>query len=82
MYAAEKDSPQDILAKLFSGDNSKGNVLTRLEAQNAAAEALRLKTKLDQADEEVEQLKFLIGTNKNHVRFNGHLLDEHRRRIG
>src|SRR3954463_6866390 len=40
MFASDLDTPQSILARLWSADNGQGNVLERLDAENAAAEAL------------------------------------------
>lgn len=71
MYASHSDTPEMILEALFLGDNSKGNVLARMEAHNAAVEALKMKERMDLAEERQDYIKFLIGTKKNFIRLSG-----------
>lgn len=66
-FASELDTPQDILEKLFNGDNAKGDVLARLEARNAAREALKMKEELDIAEERQEYIAWLMATKKNYI---------------
>ncbi len=81
MYATELDTPEQILARLFMGDNNKENALLKLDAHNAAIKAMEMKSKLDEQDEQMEQIKFLMQSNLNYLRFNGKLLDDQRRKI-
>jgi hypothetical protein len=67
MFASELDTPQDILARLWGADNTKNSVLENLDANNAAAEALRLKEKMDEDDLRKDFVAFLIGTKKNYI---------------
>lgn len=67
MFASELDTPQDILARLWGADNSKNDVLSNLDANNAAAEALRLKERMDEDDLRKDFVAFLIGTKKNYI---------------
>lgn len=71
MFASRTDTPDKILTELFLGDNSKGDVLARMEAQNAAVEALAMKEKMDIAEERQEYIAWLIGTKKNYITLPG-----------
>ncbi len=68
MYASELDTPEEILARLFMGDNSKGNVLKKIDAHNAAIKAMEMKEQLDLAEERKDYVAFLIGTQKNYIK--------------
>lgn len=70
-FASELDTPQGLLAKLFSIDNKQGDVLARMEAENAAAEVLKLKERMDEAEEKMEMVAWLIGTKKNYIKLPG-----------
>lgn len=82
LYASELDSPQEILTKLFEGDNRHGDVLRRLEAANAAKEAFEMKERLEMYEELNDQTAFFVGSNKNYLNFNGKKFDSNRRVIG
>lgn len=71
MWASRTDTPDKILEELFLGDNSKGDVLARMEAHNAAVEALEMKAKMDLAEERQEYISWLIGTKKNYITLPG-----------
>lgn len=81
-YAGPMSTPEDILTRLFNADNSKGNVLDRLDAHNAAVEALRLKEQLEKAEERQEKIAWLMSTKKNYINMgNGRVVDDQLRRI-
>lgn len=81
-YASELDTPVAILAKLFEGDSKHGDVLKRLEAHNAAVEAMNLKEQMDKHEEQMEFAKFLIGTEKNFIQLGkGRKVDDQLRPI-
>lgn len=67
MLASDRDTPESILERLFLADNTQGNVLDRVEARNAAAEAFKLLEKMDEEEEKKEFAAFLIGTKKNYI---------------
>lgn len=71
MWASRTDTPDKILEELFLGDNTKGDVLARMEAHNAAVEALAMKEKMDVAEERQEYIAWLIGTKKNYIMLPG-----------
>jgi hypothetical protein len=70
-FASELDTPEDILARLFMGDSSKGDVLARIDAHNAAIEAMNMKEQLDAEEERQEKIAWLIGTKKNYINLGG-----------
>lgn len=67
MSASDRDTPETILERLFAADNTKGNVLDRVEAHNAAVEAFRLKEKMDRDELNADFAEFLIRTKKNFI---------------
>lgn len=60
MYFTEQDRPEDILAKIFEGDNEQGNVLRKLEAQEAARKAFLHKEWLDRNAEAADKFHYLF----------------------
>lgn len=86
-HFTELDSPEEVLARLFMGDNKQGNVLTRLEAQETANKLMQLKRKDDELEEMMDQAKFMFGTPLHYIKMGrddeGKLIrmDDHRRRI-
>src|SRR6266496_3742856 len=58
MFASELDTPEDILTRMFMGDNSKGNALERLDAHNAAVKAMEMKEQLDLSEERQDYAAF------------------------
>lgn len=67
MFASERDNPQTILARLFSADNKHGSVLDRIDAENAAKEAFRLKEQMDDEEMKRDFAAWLIGTKQNYI---------------
>lgn len=67
MFASERDTPESILARLWSADNKNGSVLDRVDAHNAAQEAFRLKEKMDEEEMKKDFVAWLIGTKKNYI---------------
>lgn len=70
-FASERDTPEDILTRLFNSDNKHGNVLERLDARNAAVRALQMKKEMDKREEQMEYAAFLAKTPKNFIRLGG-----------
>jgi hypothetical protein len=67
MFASERDTPQSILARLFTADNKHGSVMDRLDAENAANEAFRLKAQIDDEEMKKDFVAWLIGTKQNYI---------------
>lgn len=81
-YAGPLDTPESILERLFMGDNTKGDVLARLDAHNAAVQALKMKEQIDAAEERQDYTAFLIGTKKNYIQLGkGRKVDDQLRPI-
>lgn len=77
LFASELDTPANILEQLFLGDNTKGDVLARIDAHNAAIKALEMKEQMDIAEERMDYVRFLIGTQKNYIQLgNGKKVDD------
>jgi hypothetical protein len=68
MFASERDTPESILSRLFQADNKHGSVLDRLDADNAAKEAFRLKSLMDEEELKKDFTAFLIGTKQNYIK--------------
>ena len=68
MFASERDTPQSILARLWSADNNRGSVLDRIDAENAAAEAFKLKSQIDDEEMKKDFTAWLMGTKKNIIK--------------
>lgn len=82
LFASELDTPEQILAQLFGADNAKANVLDKIEAHNAAVEALETRQRIDQMEELAEQAYFMKQSPLHYLRFNGKMFDENRRVVG
>ena len=67
LYASELDSPEEILERMFLGDSTKGDVLGRIDAHNAAVKAMKMKEQMDEDEARQDYAAFLIGTNKNYI---------------
>lgn len=65
LYASSVTNPTEILTRLWSMDNGKENVLRRLDAQNAAVEALNLSRKLDERAALADFTEFVFKNEKN-----------------
>jgi hypothetical protein len=82
LYASELDQPEQILAKIIEGDNKNGDILRKLEAQEAANKLFRYKEWLDNLEEAAAETEFLMKSPLNWINFNGKKLDDQRRVIG
>lgn len=68
MFASERDTAEQILARLWGADNQQGSVLDRIDIENAAAQALKYKEQMDEAELKKDFTAFLIGTKKNYIK--------------
>lgn len=88
IYATELDTPEGILTKLWLSDNKTTDQLQRIEIAEAAAEALRLKERMESMEEAHDKAGFLIKTPLHTVRLidpktgEKYKLDSNRRRMG
>jgi hypothetical protein len=76
-FADEDATPTEILAHLFDIDNKRGDVLARMEARNAAIEALRLKADIESREAKKEYVTWLMSCQQNYI----HLRDSHGEKI-
>lgn len=67
MFASERDSAEEILARLWGADNQNGSVLDRMEAKNDAQEAFNLKAKMEEQEMLNDFAAFLVETPKNYI---------------
>lgn len=77
LYADSLSSPQDILARLWSMDQTHNKVVANLEAQNAAAQALMMRKHMDEMAEQREFAFFIIKNQKSRWVHEGRVRDEH-----
>lgn len=82
MYADSLSNPPEILAKLWSMDKKGGDVVARLDAHNAAVEALRLRNRLDEEEAAKDFSAFVIKNTKSRWTHNGGVYDDEFRSLG
>lgn len=82
MYADSLANPADILARLWSMDATRGNVLSRIDAKNAAVEALRLKEQLDAREAAKDFSAFVFKNTKSRWVHAGRVRDDEFRDLG
>lgn len=82
LYADSLSRPDQILARLWSMDSAQGNVLRRLDAQNAAVEALKLKEQLEQAEARQDFTAFVFKNEKSRWHHEGRVRDDEFRDLG
>lgn len=70
-YFREDQMNHQIIAHLFKINNANRNVLTDLEAEEAAIKALEYKTLMDEQAEREDFAKHLIKTRKHRYHHNG-----------
>lgn len=81
MFASERDTPTDILSKLFDIDNANGDVLRRAEARDTAKRAIQYKEEMDRREEAQDFAAFALKTRKNYWKHKGVKYDDKMRRI-
>lgn len=82
LYADSLSNPQQILARLFSMDQAKGNPVAILDAENAAAEALRLQAIIEQREAQKDFVAFIAKTTKSRWTHEGRVRDDEFRDLG
>jgi hypothetical protein len=82
LYADSLASPQDILARLWSMDQQHNKVVTNMDAKNLAIQALELKRRLDEFEEQREFALFIAKNQKSNWHHEGRVRDEHFRDKG
>ena len=82
LFAFEDSNPQEILAKVYTADCAKHDVLSRLEKEEQAARALQNLEWEDRLAEVQDEAAFMIGSPLNWLRMRGKKFDDQRRVIG
>lgn len=80
-HASELDTPEEILTRLWSNDNTKHDVMKFMTISDNARKAMELKREIDQREEAMEEAAWLIGTKKNYIKHRGKKLDDQLREI-
>lgn len=60
-----------LLARVFSMDNARSDVLSDMEASNAAVEALRLKKQMEEMEEAADLSKSILTSKKHTYKHDG-----------
>jgi hypothetical protein len=82
LYASSVTNPTEILTRLWSMDNGKESVVRRLDAHNAALEALNLKRQIDEREEKKEFAAFVFKNTKSRWEHEGRIFDDQFRELG
>lgn len=82
LYADSLQSPQDILARVWSMDQGKNNVLANLDAKNAAAQALQLRARIDEMEAQKDLVLWIAGNTKSRWVHEGRVKNEHFQDLG
>lgn len=82
LYAGIIDSPTDILARVWSMDQGKNNVVANLDAKNAAAQALMMNKHMEEIEAQRDFNLFVIGNKKSRWHHEGRVKDEHFNDLG
>lgn len=82
LYADSLSNPADILGRLWSMDQKHGNVVARVDAHNAAVQALKLKEQLDEKEAMKDFTAFVIKNTKSRWTHGGRVRDDEFRDLG
>lgn len=70
----EDELDERVIARLINGDNTHNDPLAWAQAQEDADEAYRLKQQMDAAEERMDFVKTVVGSNKHSFRHNGKII--------
>lgn len=82
LFASSLSNPTEILERLWSMDSGKGNVLARVDAHNAAVEALKLREQIDAREAQKDLAAFVIRGTKSVWKYQGRKYDDEFRDLG
>jgi hypothetical protein len=82
LYADSLANPVEILERLWSMDKARGNVLSRLDAHNAAVQALQMREYLDKKEEALDLSLFIAKNKKSRWHHAGRVRDDEFRDLG
>lgn len=82
MYADSLANPVQILERLWSMDSARGNVMARMDAHNAAVEAMKLRERMDEMEAAKDFATFVFKNEKNTWVHEGRKKDSEFRDLG
>lgn len=82
LTADSLSNPADILARLWSNDQMHGNVVARMDARNAAIEALNLKKQIEEQEAIKDFVAFIAKNTKSRWQHDGKIYDDEFRNLG
>lgn len=82
LYADMLTRPQEILARIWSMDQTYNKVVSNIDRQNEAAQALMMKKHIDEMEEKKELALFIAKNQKSRWMHEGRVRDEHFRDLG
>jgi hypothetical protein len=82
LYASAIDSPQEILARVWSMDQEYNKVVFNMDAQNNAAQALQMNKHAEELEAQKDFAMFVIKNKKSRWVHEGRVKDEHFRDLG
>lgn len=82
LYADILTQPKEILARIWSMDQTYNKVVSNIDRQNEAAQALMMKKHLDEIEERKELALFIAKNQKSRWRHDGRIRDEHFNDLG
>lgn len=71
MFVKEEEVDERLLARLWSADERNGNVLNKLDAMNAAVEAMRLKEQMEQEEARADLARHILNSPKARYKHDG-----------
>lgn len=75
-------SPEDILTRIWSMDQTHNKVVANLDARNAAAQALQMKKHLDEIEAQKDLVLFIAKNTKSRWVHDGRVRNEHFQDLG
>ncbi len=82
LTASSISSPEEILARVWSRDQTHHDVVTDMDARNSAAQALQLRKNLDEIEAQKDLTLFVAKTTKSRWHHAGRVRDEHFNDLG
>lgn len=71
MFVPEDEVDERLIAKLWASDERNGNVLNKLDAMNAAVQAVKLKEQMDVEEERADLARHIWNSPKTRYKHDG-----------
>jgi hypothetical protein len=82
LYASSLANPTEILEALWTADCKNGDPIAKMDAHNAAVEALKLKAKIDESEGIKDFTAFVAKNTKSRWRHEGRIRDDEFQDLG